>query len=373
MSKFLEAAGKNLKEVKNSELPDHYTVDDGVTFDDVLLVPRYSEIEHRADVDVNTEILPGVKLEIPFISANMDTVTEHGMCHAMAIEGGLGILHRFMSIPDMLKQIELYNELEKEEKTGKPFVIAIGVHDKERIKIAYEHGIRNFCIDVAHGHHILVKRTLEYLRKEFGNEINIIGGNVCTYEGAYDLLEWGADCVKVGVGPGSVCSTRIKTGCGYPQLSAIANAAKAKKDFEAKYNCKKYIIGDGGIKTYGDATKALAAGADAIMMGSIFAGCKQTPGPVWRDENENMIKTYRGMASTQAQSDFGIEDINEEGISLTVKYKGNIKHILNKLTRGLKSGLSYCGSHNLKELQAKPHFVKMSSSGYHESKPHKAA
>lgn len=370
-NKFLEAKENDTSSKREPKAK--YKITEGLTFDDVLLVPQFSEIEHRADVDTSTEVLPNFKLRIPFIAANMDTITEYRMAHAMAQAGGLGILHRFLSIPDMLKQIELYNELAKDDNLTTPFVVSIGVHDHERIKVAYDHGIRHFCVDVAHGHHILVKRTLEHLRSEYGQEIGVIAGNVCTYEGAYALFAWGADCVKVGVGPGSVCSTRIKTGAGYPQLSAIMHAKAAKDDYEQEHNCTRYLIGDGGIKNYGDVSKALAAGADVVMMGSIFAGCKQTPGPVWRNEKEEMIKTYRGMASTQAQSDFGIEDINEEGISLTTKYKGNIEHILNRLNRGLKSGMSYCGSTSIKEMQESPNFVKMSASGYYESTPHKSS
>lgn len=371
MTKFLERPGNQQSSKQNRA--NKINITEGLTFDDVLIIPKYSEIEHRADVDCSTEILPNFKLTIPFVSANMDTITEYRMAFAMAEAGGLGILHRFLSIEDMLKQIDLYNELAQAAEVKTPFVVAIGVHDEERIKAAYDKGIRQFCVDVAHGHHILVKRTIEYLRKEYGKEIGIIAGNVCTYEGAYALFEWGADCIKVGVGPGSVCSTRIKTGAGYPQLSAIMHASDAREDFETKFAIKKYIIGDGGIKNYGDVSKAISAGADAVMMGSIFAGCKQTPGPVWRNEKEEMIKTYRGMASTQAQSDFGIEDINEEGISLTTKYKGNIDHILSRLVRGLKSGMSYSGSRTIPEMQAEPNFVQMSSAGYHESTPHKAS
>jgi IMP dehydrogenase len=347
---------------------------EGLTFDDVFLIPKYSNIEHRAEVSTKTQILPSFTLDVPFVSANMDTVTEHKMAFSMMEHGGVGILHRYLSIENMLEQIELYNaELATHKVSPKaPFIVSIGANDFERVKAAYTAGIRNFCIDVAHGHHLLVERCIQKL-KELYSDIGIIAGNVCTYQGAYDLFKWGADCVKVGVGPGSVCTTRIKTGSGYPQLSAIKLAFQAKKDFQqANPNSQKFIIADGGIKYYGDLTKAIAAGGDAVMMGSLFAGCKQTPGTVFRNENEEMVKSYRGMASIPAQSDFGIEDFNEEGISLTVKYRGNVKHIIERLVKGLRSGMSYSGARDIKTLQEVAEFVKVTQSGHIEGQPHKA-
>ncbi len=349
------------------------TLEEGLTYDDVLLVPQFSDIHHRSEVSLHSRILPEVDLEIPCVSANMDTVTEHQMAFAMAQHGGLGILHRYLDIDEMLTQIAKYQELCEEHKIHpKPFIVSIGVHDAERVETAYKHNIRNFCIDVAHGHHILVKDKIEYLRKKYGNEVGIIAGNVATYEAALALYEWGADCIKVGIGPGSVCTTRIKTGCGYPQLSAVTQAKQAKDDFTNKNSSEKFIIADGGIKVYGDITKALAAGADAVMLGSIFAGCKETPGTVWRNENEEITKSYRGMASARAQSEFGIEEINEEGVALTVKYRGSVRHILPRISKGVRSGLSYCGSRNIQELQSKAKFVRVSYSSYLEGKPHKA-
>ena len=347
---------------------------EGLTFDDVFIVPKYSDIEHRADVSTKSKILPNVELASPFISANMDTVTEYRMAISMMQAGGMGILHRYLSIEDMLKQIESYQqELETQKIDGKvPFVVSIGANDFERTEKAYKAGIRNFCIDVAHGHHLLVEKCIKKLR-ELYSDIGIIAGNTCTYQGAYDLFKWGADPIKVGVGPGSVCTTRIKTGAGYPQLSAIQLAYKAKNDYlKDNPKAEKFIIADGGIKYYGDITKALAAGGDAVMMGSIFAGCKQTPGNVFRNENEEMVKSYRGMASIPAQSDFGIEDFNEEGISLTVKYRGNVKHIIERLTKGLRSGMSYSGARSIKALQEVAEFVKVTQSGHFEGQPHKA-
>jgi len=348
-------------------------LEEGFTFDDVLLIPQYSDIEHRSEVTLATKILPNLNLELPYVSANMDTVTDHRMAFTMASHGACGILHRYLSIDEMLDEIKSYRQLFAENSIPEqPMIVSIGVHDSDRVDSAFSVGIRNFCIDVAHGHHALVKKKIQELRNKFGSEVGIIAGNVASYQGAYDLFDWGADCIKVGIGPGSVCTTRIKTGSGYPQLSAVVSAYRAKLDFLSSNPGKEvFIIADGGIKVYGDITKALASGADAVMMGSIFSGCKETPGTVWRNENEEMTKSYRGMASAPAQSDFGIENINEEGVAVTVKYKGSVRHILSRMSKGVRSGLSYSGARNISELQQKAKFVKVSYSSYLEGKAHK--
>jgi IMP dehydrogenase len=246
---------------------------EGLTFDDVFLIPKYSNIEHRAEVSTKTQILPSFTLDVPFVSANMDTVTEHKMAFSMMEHGGVGVLHRYLSIESMLEQIELYNaELVTHKVSPKaPFIVSIGANDFERVKAAYTVGIRNFCIDVAHGHHLLVERCIQKL-KELDSDIGIIAGNVCTYQGAYDLFKWGADCVKVGVGPGSICTTRVVAGVGVPQLSAIHDVYNYAKTRNVS------IIGDGGIKLSGDIVKAVAAGANLVMLGSLFAGTDEAPG-----------------------------------------------------------------------------------------------
>ena len=362
------------KSVENQEIIlNNPVLNEGLTFDDVLLVPKYSDIEHRSEVVVNTKILPGLELDLPFVAANMDTVTEYNMAFSMAKHGATAVLHRYMTVEEMLKQIELYRSAFKEANLEeKPMIVSIGVHDDERTQAAFDAGVRNFCIDVAHGHHALVKKCIQGLRAKYKDEIGIIAGNLATYEAARDLLEWGADCIKVGIGPGSVCTTRIKTGSGYPQLSAVIAANQARKEFMEKTGKEAFIIADGGIKVYGDVAKAIAAGADAVMMGSIFSGCKETPGIVWRNEREEMTKNYRGMASAPAQSDFGIDEINEEGVALTVKYKGSVRHILPRMVKGLRSGLSYSGSRNIKEFQEKASFVRVTNASIIEGKPHKA-
>ena len=360
---------------QNLSVQNSFTfLEEGLTFDDVLLIPQYSDIEHRSEVVLNTKILPNISLNLPYVSANMDTVTDHRMAFSMASHGACGILHRYLTIPEMLEEINSYRRLFLDHSIPEQaLIVSIGVHDSERVQSAFSVGVKNFCIDVAHGHHALVKRKISELRKNYGNEIGIIAGNVSTYQGAFDLFDWGADCIKVGIGPGSVCTTRIKTGSGYPQLSAVVSAYRAKNDFLSSHPSKEvFIIADGGIKVYGDITKALAAGADAVMMGSIFSGCKETPGTVWRNENEEMTKSYRGMASAPAQSDFGIENINEEGVAVTVKYKGSVRHIISRMSKGVRSGLSYSGARSIAELQQKAKFVKVSYNSYLEGKAHKS-
>ena len=342
---------------------------ESLTFNDCLLLPQYSEITHRSDVDISTKILPNLYLKKPFISANMDTITEAEMAIAMAENGCLGILHRFMDKKKLSNQIQQISE-----NISTPLVISIGINDDfdEIVAMLKKYNIKYICIDVAHGHHKCVKNTIENL-KNFIPGVEIIAGNVCTYQGALDLFMWGADCVKVGVGPGSVCSTRIKTGCGCPQLSAILEAYQAKKEFQIKVSMEqqKFIIADGGIQYCGDITKALAAGADAVMLGGLLAGCKQTPSQPYRDNNNDLMKSYRGMASFDAQTDQGIEEIYEEGIRVGVKYKGSVRHILPMLTKGLQSGMSYCGARNIKDLQLEHKFVRISHSGFAEGLPHK--
>lgn len=350
-------------------------VEEGLTYDDVLIIPQYSDIEHRSDVNVKTKILPGIELELPYVAANMDTVTEHKMAYAMAKHGASSVLHRYMTIPEMVEEIKNYKaQFKKHDLPVQPMIISIGVHDLERLDAAFAEGIRHVCIDVAHGHHALVKKAISEIREKYGSEVSIMAGNVASYEGAKALFDWGADCIKVGIGPGSVCTTRVKTGAGYPQLSAVLHARQAKEDFLKENPDKEaFIIADGGIKIYGDITKALAAGADAVMLGSMFSGCKETPGIVWRNSNEEMTKSYRGMASAPAQSDFGIENINEEGVALTIKYKGSVRHILPRMTKGVRSGLSYSGARNIKELQEKARFVRITNASFVEGKAHKAS
>lgn len=315
-------------------------------FDDVLLVPQYSEIESRKDIDISAEIAD-IKLRTPIISANMDSITEEAMAEAMHECGGLGILHRYSPAEKIESQIRYLHSV------SAPIVPSVGinVYDKTFIKKLIGSGvsISAVCLDIAHGHCRRAEEMIKFL-KDLG--LQVIAGNVATLDGAFDLAEDGADAIKVGIGPGSLCTTRIVTGSGVPQLSAIMDIRYIKKEHP---NVK--IIADGGIKSSGDIVKALAAGADAVMIGRMFAGCKETPGEVIKGK-----KVYRGMASFSAQMDFqGEVHGTPEGEAIFVDAKGSVKDIVKELSDGIRSGLSYSGATNIKDLQKKAHFIKVSS------------
>ncbi len=355
---------------------------EGLSFDDVNLIPNYTDLSRR---EVSTESKLGrFTFKHPFISANMDTVTGKDMAIAMTQNNGLAILHRFCSISDNVKEFgEAYrlskSHFELDGKLVSQIGVSIGIKDDEieRAAALYEAGARIICVDIAHGHCKQMGRMLKRLRKDFPDAV-LIGGNVATHAGADYLVSCGADAVKVGIGPGGACSTRMKTGCGVPQLTAIMNASKANG----------VIIADGGIKTPGDAVKALAAGAHFVMLGSFFAGCDETPGEViHKPIGEIMIngytrqgmvtyasfKTFRGMASREAQEDFmgKMDDWKTaEGVSITVPCAGPVKNKVADLCGGLRSGMTYCGSSTIDELHRKAEFIRISHSGYLEGTPH---
>lgn len=353
------------------------------TFDDVLLMPGKS-LPSRNTAEYTVKV-KGIQDDIlhPIIPANMDTIAGLYMCRAQLKSGGIAICHRFMSIAG---RIHLYRELRDEfneshiaeciAQTGLWTVdrlfISIGINENEYIQEMYDAGIRNFCIDIAHGHADSVRFTIEKIKSLVGT--NVIAGNVATIEGFIFLAEAGADIVKVGIGPGSHCTTRIVTGCGVPQLSAIMGIAEYKA-IHPTFN-KVQIIGDGGLKNSGDITKALAAGADLVMTGSLVAGTDEAPGEIisWKDKSK--WKVYRGMASKDAQvgwkSDIDPEFIVAEGESSLVPYRGTYASRLHQLLGGLSSGMSYVGASTIKELQRKAVFVKTTANAVHENGAHGA-
>ena len=217
------------------------------------------------------------------------------------------------------------------------------------------------CVDIAHGHHTLMRHALKTLRNTLGSRVHIMAGNVATLEAFNDLSDWGADSVRVGIGGGSICSTRIQTGHGMPTLQSVINCARSDRD--------TMLIADGGIRTSGDIVKALAAGADFVMLGSLLAGTEETPGDTIYDKG-GQRKVYRGMASKDAQLDWRGHTASEEGVSSTVPYKGEVSDILASLEKGIRSGLSYSGARSLKELRAKARFIRQTSSGQRESSTH---
>ncbi len=467
---------------------------EGLTFDDVLLVPKYSDITSRSQTDLSTKLSRNISINIPFVSANMDTVTESSMAVAMARAGGIGIIHRFLTIKeqanevlkvkrsgsvmienpysinqeksindaqeyaedkevsgllvvdsdsklvgivterdllfantsgtisdimtkdvvtakpgvtlDEAKEILHKHRVEKlpivddlgtikglitskditnnadfpnasKDKKGRPLVgAAVGVKGDflERSESLLETGVDVLVVDIAHGHSENAISTVRNIKKAFPN-CELIAGNIATAQGAEDLIKAGVDAVKVGVGSGSICITRVITGSGVPQLTAVMDCAKIGNDYGVP------IISDGGTRTSGDATKALASGASSVMVGSMLGGTDESPGTVLT-KNGKRFKVYRGMASLAASIgrksketgslsfDDDLNDYVAEGVEAMVPYKGTVVDILKQLSGGVRSGLSYCGAHTIPQMQENAEFIKMSRAGFAESQPH---
>tara|TARA_Y100001938_G_scaffold149065_1_gene234669 strand:- start:3652 stop:4689 length:1038 start_codon:yes stop_codon:yes gene_type:complete len=334
------------------------------SFDDVLLVPAKSDIESRNEVSLETSI-GGCTFRLPIISSPMDTVTEGNMMYAMAKLGALGVLHRYnppVKQASIFADIRMRLEEEQHEYSSK-LSVAIGSTDdyEKRARILVENGVRILCLDVAHGHHSLTERAIKTLKDSHGEGVLIMAGNIATPEAYHDLSTWGADAVRIGIGGGSICSTRIQTGHGMPTLQSVMDCASM--DGAA-------IIADGGIKTAGDIVKALAAGADFVMLGSMLAGTDESPGDVLSSSEESKYKVYRGMASVEAQVDWRGKARSLEGISTTIPYKGSVVDIINNLESNIRSGFSYSGARNITELQSMATFVQQSTAGQFESSTH---
>ena len=467
---------------------------EGLTFDDVLLVPKYSDITSRSQTDLTTKLSRNISISIPFVSANMDTVTESSMASAMARAGGIGIIHRFLTIQEQANEVlkvkrsgsvmienpysispektvqdavdyaedkdisgllvvdenlklmgivterdllfahgdaKIHDVMTKDvvtaklgitldeskellhkhrieklpivddsgvikglitskditnnadfpnaskDKKGRPLVgAAVGVKGDflERSESLLEAGADALVVDIAHGHSENAMSTIRNIKKAFPN-CELIAGNIATAQGAEDLIKAGVDAVKVGVGSGSICITRVITGSGVPQLTAVMDCAKIGKDHGVP------IISDGGTRTSGDATKALASGASSVMVGSMLGGTDESPGTVLT-KNGKRFKVYRGMASLAASIgrksketgsmslDDDLNDYVAEGVEAMVPYKGTVTDILKQLTGGVRSGLSYCGAHTVQQMQENAEFIKMSRAGFAESQPH---
>jgi len=350
---------------------------EALTFDDVLLVPQKSV---ASPSEVNTSIKLGrLELKIPILSAAMDTVTESAMAITLAQAGGLGIIHKNM--PEAKQAAEVKKVKAKGLLCGAS--VSVGDSAIARAKILAKSKVDAIVVDVAHGHYYKVadtikklKNILPRLRQGFGGQaknIVIIGGNVATAQATADLIKAGADVVKVGVGPGSICTTRIIAGIGVPQLTAVMDAVKAAK------KTKTPIIADGGIKYSGDIVKALAGGASAVMLGGLLAGTNEAPGNVITIGKEK-FKVYRGMGSIDAmqkgskdrylQGGKNDKELIAEGVVGHVPYKGSADNVINQMIGGLRQGLGYCGSKNIPELWKKAEFDKISSAGLRESHPH---
>ena len=355
-----------------------------LTYDDVQIVPKYSELEHRGDINLNTKLTKNGKLRIPIVASPMDSITEYEMAYAMWNFGGIGFIHRFMSIEEqsnmvgtLKKEIQIAwdgtKQLEVSDETREWFEnpligAAIGVTKDyvERTKELVFSGCNVILIDVAHGHHKLVKEALGRLKNEVEGEFEIIAGCVATGEGTKDLCEWGADAIRVGIGNGSLCETRLRTGVGIPQVSAIIDCVTIADSYDVP------IIADGGIRTVGDVCKGLGCGADSIMLGSLLSGTKETPGEIekigeW--PNEQLFKKYRGSASLDSKLDRG-EDKNVEGNHKVIPYKGKVKRIIGDIEDGIRSSCSYVGASSLEEFRSLVEFVEVTRAGQVEAQPY---
>jgi IMP dehydrogenase len=343
-------------------------IKEALTFDDVLLVPRYSSVL-PSKTKIFLKLTKKISLKVPFLSSAMDTVTESKMAIAIAKEGGIGVIHRNLNIKKQSQEV-------KKVKNKKLIVgAAIGTNEEDidRAKALISSGADLIVIDTAHGHSEKVLKTLSKIKRSI-KEVPICVGNIATGEAAKKLYNSGADIIKVGIGPGSICTTRMVAGIGVPQISAIMDVKKTLN----KKNVK--IISDGGIKFSGDIAKALAAGADAIMMGSIFAGTEESPGKKFRVKGK-IFKEYRGMGSIGAMSSGSanryfqknFKDKSKfvpEGVEGRVEYKGNVSKIIYQLQGGLRSSMGYIGAKNLDEINKKAKFIKITKAGFYESMVH---
>ena len=375
-----------------------------LTYDDVNIVPKYSELESRNDVDLTSRLTKNIELNVPLISSPMDTITEYEMAYMMWNHGGVGFIHRFMEIETQAKMVSelkseiesswvgtkhLYENLDEEiENTNSPaqklvlesmkgtkawfenspLGAAIGVTGDylERAQELVSSGCNVILLDIAHGHHKLVKEGLRRLKNEVNGKFEIIAGCVATALGAKDLCEWGADGLRVGIGNGSLCETRIRTGVGIPQVTALLDCVTAADT----YNCP--TIADGGVRYIGDVCKGLACGADSVMLGSLLSGTKETPGDiskVGKWPNEQLFKKYRGSASFDSKIDRG-ESENVEGNSRLIPYKGKVRRIMGDIKEGIKSSCSYVGATNLDEFRSLAEFIKVTEAGQVEAKAH---
>lgn len=321
----------------------------GLSYDDILLIPNYSEVVSRIHIDLTTKITKNFKIKLPIISANMDTITEFEMANKFYEFGGLGIVHRFCSIKEEVAIIERLHNNGNEICAGS---IGVSGEYKERLKALVDAGTNIICIDIAHGHHKLMADTINLCKKY---NVDVIAGNIATAEAAEFLCMNGADAIKVGVGPGSMCTTRVNTGFGIPQVTAIKETIGITKEYGIP------IIADGGIKNSGDVAKALAVGADSVMIGELLAGCKETPGTIHKEgnfPNYRLYKQYRGSASLESKMERGEKERNIEGISTTVDYKGPVKYVIKNIEDGLRSAFSYAGANIIDEFHKKVKYIQ---------------
>lgn len=334
----------------------------GLTYDDVLLMPRHCEITSRTIPSLRSRITKNYTTDIPFIAANMDTVTEEKMAVAMARIGAIGSLHRFLSVEDQCQEIKNLVKLKDEFKNLIP-AASVGVKEEgmRRADALVDAGVEILTLDIAHGDSVMMLEVLSYLKKTHPH-VDVIAGNVAMPDGVKRMIDAGADSIKVGIGPGSMCTTRIITGCGVPQLSAVALCVQEAKKYDIP------VIADGGIKTSGDIVKAFAAGAESVMLGSMLAGTLESPGEV-----VGGMKKYRGMASKDAQVSWRgnmQKGMAPEGESRMIPCKGSVVDVISELAGGVRSGMTYLNAQELSDINQNALFMEMSTSGMIESRPH---
>jgi len=360
----------------------------GLTFDDVLLLPNFADFS-RSEIDLSTKITKKIKLSIPLVSSPMDTVTESKLAIELAKLGGIGIIHRNLTIASQADQVRKV----KARKLLVGAAIGAGMGFEERAEVLVKAGADVIVIDSSHGFAKGVINAIQYIKKHFP-KVEIIAGNVATFAGAKTLIAAGVDGLRVGMGPGAICTTRIVSGMGVPQLTAILETARAAKRFGIP------VIADGGIKYSGDITKALAVGASAVMMGSFFAATKEAPGKIFilkkdevPDRFKNILKhnqkfyhfkAYRGMGSVGAmQKGAKIKSENEfhgknyqdkilvaEGVEGMVPIRGTVKEVVEQAIGGIKSGMYYVGARNIKDLWENARFMRITQASLVESHPH---
>ena len=345
------------------------TIKEALTFDDVTLAPKYSEVL-PSDVDTSIKITKNIKLKVPLLSSAMDTVTESKMCIAIAKAGGIGVIHRNLDIKKQVAEIRKVKKLNLLVGAA----VGAGINEFERAKNVLKEDIDLIVVDTAHGHTRKVADIIKKIKKIKAKKTALCAGNIATAEAAKFLIKLGVDIIKVGIGPGSICTTRLVAGIGVPQLSAILNVRNGL----GKRNT--VIIADGGIKFSGDIAKALSAGADAVMIGSLFAGTDEAPGKIIKKDGK-LFKSFRGMGSIGAMNKgsadryFQKKQIDSskyvpEGVEGFIKYKGSVSKIVYKLVGGLRSSMGYLGCKQIKNLKNKPKFVKITKAGFYESMVH---
>lgn len=370
---------------------NHYPnkiISDGITYDDVLLLPGYSDFK-RDDIDISTQLTTNIRLKTPLVSAPMDTVTEHELAAKLAELGGIGIIHRNLTVKDQADQVKKVKD--KTLLVGAAIGASRGF--EERAKALINAGVDVIVVDSAHGYADYIIDTIKFLKKEY-SDIQVIGGNIATYEGAKALIEAGVDGIRVGMGPGAICTTRIISGMGVPQITAILEAARAAEPQGIP------VIADGGIQYSGDIVKALAAGASTVMMGSIFASCEESPGEkveltpsevpsrfksIFKKKKETYtFKSYRGMGSVGAmQEGAKIKSEEEfhgksykdkvlvaEGVEGLVPVTGTVEDVVDQSVGGIRSGMYYIGAKTVHEIREKGRFIQITQASLNESHPH---